>query len=258
MPERTHFRWRVLCLPVGFWAQPGGSFWGEKLGQGSDFRPGRLAPGAVCKTVGTAHDGAGSEIEGGGRKQITRVAGVYGAVGDTGLLYKSRNKKIAPRWRGPAKILDIDETGATVKFRSLTFGMARYCIWGKVEAEIVEAAELDPLRARMRTAASALREQSAQRDMRDVTDVDEGERIWTSSTDTPRSEARYHPAATLVPDSPTLSVQLPSSSRSPVRRPESEPSFDGKYESSHVRVVGRAQRDQMSCGQLREQCSKDV
>ena len=32
-------------------------------------------------------------------------------IGDTALFHKSRNKKSAPRWRGPAKLLKIDEGG---------------------------------------------------------------------------------------------------------------------------------------------------
>ena len=39
-------------------------------------------------------------------------------IGDTVLCYKTQKKKSAPRRRGPALILDIDETGVTVKFQS--------------------------------------------------------------------------------------------------------------------------------------------
>ena len=46
---------------------------------------------------------------------------------------KAAKKKSTTRWRGPAKILDIDDTGATVKFQSRTFNMARYCV--REEAE---------------------------------------------------------------------------------------------------------------------------
>ena len=34
-------------------------------------------------------------------------------VGDSALFYKVQNRKSLPGWRGPAEILDIDETGAT-------------------------------------------------------------------------------------------------------------------------------------------------
>ena len=54
--------------------------------------------------------------------------------GDSVLLRKAANRKGAPRWRGPAKILDIDETGATAKSRSQTLNAARYCV-GKTTKE---------------------------------------------------------------------------------------------------------------------------
>ena len=47
-------------------------------------------------------------------------------IGDTVLLYKGRSKKSIPRWRGPALILDIDETGATAELQSRTFKVARF------------------------------------------------------------------------------------------------------------------------------------
>ena len=42
-------------------------------------------------------------------------------------------KKSNPRWRGPAKILDIDESGVALTFQSQTFKVARYCVRRKVE-----------------------------------------------------------------------------------------------------------------------------
>ena len=38
-------------------------------------------------------------------------------IGDTALFFKITRKKSAPLRRYPAKILDIDEAGATVKFQ---------------------------------------------------------------------------------------------------------------------------------------------
>ena len=37
-------------------------------------------------------------------------------VGDMVIFYKAQNRKSSPRWRGPAKVLELDETGATVNF----------------------------------------------------------------------------------------------------------------------------------------------
>ena len=46
-------------------------------------------------------------------------------IGDAALFYMAMIRRGAPRCRGPAKILDIDETGVTVKFRSQTFKVAQ-------------------------------------------------------------------------------------------------------------------------------------
>ena len=54
-------------------------------------------------------------------------------LGDTGLFIKSANKQSVPRWRGPAEILDIDETGATVKVQLQTFEVARHRVREKVD-----------------------------------------------------------------------------------------------------------------------------
>ena len=42
------------------------------------------------------------------------------------LFHITVNWKGAPRWRAPPQILDIDETGVTVKFQFQTFRVARY------------------------------------------------------------------------------------------------------------------------------------
>ena len=47
-------------------------------------------------------------------------------VGDSVLFYKKQNRKRSRRRRGPAKISDVDETGATVAFQSQTSKVARY------------------------------------------------------------------------------------------------------------------------------------
>ena len=48
------------------------------------------------------------------------------AIGDCVLFYKTVNGKGAPRWGGPAKISEVDETGVTGEFRSQTFQAARH------------------------------------------------------------------------------------------------------------------------------------
>ena len=51
-------------------------------------------------------------------------------VGDSVVSYKASNSKGSPRRRGPAKILDVDDAGVTVKFQSQTFTVARHCVRG--------------------------------------------------------------------------------------------------------------------------------
>ena len=52
-------------------------------------------------------------------------------IGDTLRCYRLREKKSTPRWRGPALVLDIDETGAAVGPQSQTSNVARFCARGK-------------------------------------------------------------------------------------------------------------------------------
>ena len=54
-------------------------------------------------------------------------------VGDSVLFYKAPQKKSNPRRRGPATILDIDESGVALKFQSQTFKVARYCVRRKLD-----------------------------------------------------------------------------------------------------------------------------
>ena len=72
-------------------------------------------------------------------------------IGEAVLLYNAMNRRIKPRWRGPAKISDIAETGVTVKFQSLTFKAARYSVRKKSERRDSEDVEMDPLQTQMST-----------------------------------------------------------------------------------------------------------
>ena len=133
-----------------------------------------------------------------------------GETGETAPLYKSAKKKSAPRRRGPAKILDVDETGVTMKSQSQTFKEARYCVRKQVEETDVDDDELDPLHVRMRTVGPAPWEEQGQQTMGDATDADVEKGNFTSSAGTPESENGYRPAAVPAPEPPTLSAQLPS------------------------------------------------
>ena len=57
---------------------------------------------------------------------------------DTALFDEAVNRKSAQRWRRPAQILDIDETGVTVTFQDHSIKLGRYCVRKKVEEKDVE------------------------------------------------------------------------------------------------------------------------
>ena len=73
--------------------------------------------------------------------------------------------KSAPRRRVPALILDIDQTGAKVKFQSQTFKVARFRARKKGEEEDAEEAELDPAQVRCRRCEADLGSQLGQMDV---------------------------------------------------------------------------------------------
>ena len=58
--------------------------------------------------------------------------------------YKASNWNSAPRRRGPAKILDIDDAGTTAMFRSHTFKVARYCARQPAHVQDVGEADVNP------------------------------------------------------------------------------------------------------------------
>ena len=64
-------------------------------------------------------------------------------VGDEVLFYKAPPRKSAPRWRGPAKVLFMDDSGATLSFQGLTFKVARHCVRKKVRALAEAGASCD-------------------------------------------------------------------------------------------------------------------
>ena len=62
-------------------------------------------------------------------------------IGEFSAFFKSANRKSAPRWRGPAMILDIDDAGAQAAFQGQTLKVARYCVRRKVDTR--DAAGVD-------------------------------------------------------------------------------------------------------------------
>ena len=49
-------------------------------------------------------------------------------LGHSALLYETQKSKSLPRWRGPTKTLDIDETGLTATSQGRASKVARYCV----------------------------------------------------------------------------------------------------------------------------------
>ena len=68
---------------------------------------------------------------------MARTPGGKGRTGEDSVLFCK-----APRWRGPAKILDIDDAGVRAKFRSQTLKVARCCVRKKMDVQ--GAGEVEP------------------------------------------------------------------------------------------------------------------
>ena len=64
-------------------------------------------------------------------------------VGDGVLFHKAPSRKSAPRWRGPARVLPLDESGAALSFQGQTFKVARHCVRKKVRASVESEASCD-------------------------------------------------------------------------------------------------------------------
>ena len=132
-------------------------------------------------------------------------------IGDTALSYMAQKKKCTPRRRGPVLILDIDEAGVTVKFQPQISEVARLCVGKRGEKKDVEEAELDPARARFRQSASDLGDQLGPIDVGKDMEVDREDGNPTLCTGAPESGSGPRPEMIPVPDSPSMSVQLPTS-----------------------------------------------
>ena len=64
--------------------------------------------------------------------------------GGSALFYKSVARRSAPERRGPAVILDFDETGVTLKFQSQTSDVGRLCVGKRVEPKDIRGLGWDP------------------------------------------------------------------------------------------------------------------
>lgn len=76
-------------------------------------------------------------------------------IGNSVLFYGAANHKSAPRRSSPAKMSDIDGTGATAKFQSQTFKVARACAMKKMEPQDAGELERNPASAASDTGGEA-------------------------------------------------------------------------------------------------------
>ena len=56
-------------------------------------------------------------------------------IGGSARFYGTPNRGSAPKCKGPARILDIDEMGTTAKYQNQSFKVARYCVPKSVDEE---------------------------------------------------------------------------------------------------------------------------
>ena len=172
------------------------------------------------------------------------------------LFYKAQSKKSALRRRGPALISDIDETGATVKFQSQTFKVARFCARKRREEKDVEGDELDPVRARFHQGGYAFDVQLGKLYAGKDMEVDREDGNSTLSTGTPMSGSGRRPEMAPAPDPPNLSAQLLAPQNSTLRSQPFESAFGRTCAPFQALRADRAQYHRLTCGQLRDQCSQ--
>ena len=83
-----------------------------------------------------AHEAAIKEFANGKLRRILLFNNSFDSadvrVGDVVLFYKAPSRKSSPRWRGPATVLLLGDSGATLSFHGQTFKVARHCIRRKV------------------------------------------------------------------------------------------------------------------------------
>ena len=119
-------------------------------------------------------------------------------IGDTAPFYEAIHRKSTPRWRGPAKTLDIDEPGATVEFQSQTFKVARHCVRKKDEEDVGEVAQ-NPSQDQPTAMELAPRGVSTLRDEGNEMEMEAETADTSSSAGAPGDSSHSYPEATPVP-----------------------------------------------------------
>ena len=173
-------------------------------------------------------------------------------VGDSALFYKAVNRKRTPRRRSLAKISDVDDAGATVKFQSQTFKGARYCARRKVEAQDVETAEGDPASAKSgtRDGVPGIEPRTEQKCAESALEGIGGNKV--TSRGALGGNASGSPRKVTVPVSPSMKVRAPVSPSLSIRLPQQGPPLCRSYDPFQASKVDRARYDGLSSDQVRE------
>ena len=176
-------------------------------------------------------------------------------IGETARCFQPVNRKSAPRWGGPVRILGTDETGVTVKCQSQTFNVARNCVCKEVGEQHVEEVEWGPTSRQPKPMeAVPLRNNISVTDRNEV--EAEREKVDPApSPGVPGENSPSSPAAIPVPDSPLVSAQAPSSPSPSVQLPEPAPSFDRHCAQSQAPVINRAPNGGLTRDQPHERCT---
>ena len=180
-------------------------------------------------------------------------------VGDMVLFYKATTKKSSPRWRGPAKVLAIDESGVTVYFQSQTFKVARFCVRRRVkESEVVDQdgrvfrSTADPWVDQWQTGLDGLQTTDTGKDLMDVEPIADKNDVPAVNGEQ-GSGGLASPRLIPVPDSPRTVV---GEGLSPSQKVMEDPSasFDQKCVPTQVPMVGDSQYDHLSYDELHGLC----
>ena len=158
----------------------------------------------------------------------------------------------APRWRGPAAILEVGDTGATATFQSQTDNVARSCVRRQVGPKVAGGVNRNPASGNSDTLdgkPSVLLGKTLGND-RAVTEGAGGPS--EPSTTSPREQSGVNgdpgspllpPIAALAPSSPSLFIQAPSSPPLAVQVPPGTSSSDRNCAELPVPVDTRGDYD---------------
>ena len=213
----SYLRWGIPCEVDGLWAQSGGFVWLGRHRRRFDVHAGNVTLGSICTAMEVANEGAG-------RGPLRRLLAYSKsficadiAGGDSVLACETQSREVFPRWRGPTKLFDIEETGATATFQRQTFEVARYCVRKRLDRKDVHEDEWQNTK---RTGDPRMSRPPACPDMTqargfvvgksmDLVEIEQDAGVVGPSADLMRKHSITSPRLIPVPESPTLSIRLP-------------------------------------------------